>query len=269
MILLAAAALPACSQNQYALNGQSPQAKQLQEQQLAAAARSQELQSRASTLDQDNEELATLLAQSRQEVRVLDEQLTAVRDQLRGTTTELARLRDESSSYQQQAQTLAASVKQRVAASITPNSSLSRDLPNLNIQGVEVRRDGEVVRVEVSSTRLFDPGGARLSAQAGRVLDDISVEVRRLYPDQIVGIEGHTDPDPILANGWSSRHQLSVGQAMAVYDYLSTHNKFSAQQLFVAGHGANHPVVSNATPAGRERNRRIELVVYPERPGSM
>ena len=38
-----------------------------------------------------------------------------------------------------------------------------------------------------------------------------------------------------------------------------------ADQLFVIGHGANHPVVSNASDAGKARNRRIEFVVYPER----
>jgi outer membrane protein OmpA-like peptidoglycan-associated protein len=36
-------------------------------------------------------------------------------------------------------------------------------------------------------------------------------------------------------------------------------------QLFIVAHGANHPLVSNATAAGRSRNRRMELVVYPER----
>ena len=34
--------------------------------------------------------------------------------------------------------------------------------------------------------------------------------------------------------------------------------------LLVVGHGGSHPVVSNATEAGRARNRRIEIVVYPE-----
>ena len=37
-----------------------------------------------------------------------------------------------------------------------------------------------------------------------------------------------------------------------------------ARQLFVVGHGGSHPVVSNATDAGRARNRRIEVVIYPE-----
>jgi outer membrane protein OmpA-like peptidoglycan-associated protein len=38
-------------------------------------------------------------------------------------------------------------------------------------------------------------------------------------------------------------------------------------QLFVVGHGSNHPIVSNGSPEGKQRNRRVELVVYPERKG--
>jgi outer membrane protein OmpA-like peptidoglycan-associated protein len=36
------------------------------------------------------------------------------------------------------------------------------------------------------------------------------------------------------------------------------------RQLFVVGHGSSHPIVSNATDAGRARNRRIDIVVYPD-----
>jgi outer membrane protein OmpA-like peptidoglycan-associated protein len=54
---------------------------------------------------------------------------------------------------------------------------------------------------------------------------------------------------------------------MAVYDVLVSQGRASPKQLFVVGHGANHPVVSNATAEGRRRNRRVELVIYPERVG--
>ena len=36
-------------------------------------------------------------------------------------------------------------------------------------------------------------------------------------------------------------------------------------QMFVIGHGANHPIASNASDQGKARNRRVEFVVYPER----
>ena len=52
---------------------------------------------------------------------------------------------------------------------------------------------------------------------------------------------------------------------MSVYDVLVNSTRLQANQLFVTGHGSNHPIVSNATAAGKQRNRRVELVVYPDR----
>ena len=52
---------------------------------------------------------------------------------------------------------------------------------------------------------------------------------------------------------------------MTVYDVLVSRTRLQPNQLFVIGHGPNRPVVSNATPDGKQRNRRIELVIYPER----
>jgi len=52
-----------------------------------------------------------------------------------------------------------------------------------------------------------------------------------------------------------------------VFDFFTTRTPLRQGQLFLVAHGANHPVVSNATAAGRARNRRVELVIYPERIG--
>ena len=49
------------------------------------------------------------------------------------------------------------------------------------------------------------------------------------------------------------------------YEPLSRRNKIPSHQMFPVGHGADHPRVSNATPAGRSKNRRVELVIYPEK----
>jgi len=51
---------------------------------------------------------------------------------------------------------------------------------------------------------------------------------------------------------------------MAVYQVLATRGGLRGGQMFIVGHGANHPVVSNATESGKRRNRRVELVIYPE-----
>ena len=136
-------------------------------------------------------------------------------------------------------------------------------MPAIEIPGIQVRPDNDVVRIELPSSRLFSPGTARLLPEASALLDTVSADVVRLYPDHIVGIEGHTDSDPSSAGRWMNNHQLSVGEAMAVYDYFTLRSRLKSNQMFVVGHGPNHPVVSNGTPAGRERNRRVELVIYP------
>ncbi len=262
LCLLVLTAAAGCAQNPYVMQGKL---QELQQQHLALTQKHQELLTRANTLDQDNQEQQALLAQAQQQRKVLEDQLVAIRDQLSGATGQLARLRDERSEVDKKVETLAASVKRKAGATITANNSLKEQLPSIDIPGVEVRHDGDVIRIELPGNQLFEPGGARLLNSASSVIDAVSSEVARVYPNQLVGVEGHTDSDPINNQFWRDNHHLSLGRAMAVYDYLATRSRLKPQQLFVVGHGANHPVVSNGTPAGKERNRRVELVVYPDK----
>jgi chemotaxis protein MotB len=101
-----------------------------------------------------------------------------------------------------------------------------------------------------------------LLPSANYLIDQLAGAISRYYPSQMMGVEGYTDSAPA---GGTSNHQLSVSQAMVVFSALTQRNRIPSQQLFVVGHGANHPRASNATPAGRTKNRRIELVVYPEK----
>ena len=93
-------------------------------------------------------------------------------------------------------------------------------------------------------------------------------EVQRTFTGQFVGIEGHTDTEPLQNATWASPHQFSLARASAVFEFLTSRTALDKGQVFVVAHGPNHPVVSNATSAGRARNRRVELVVYPDRAGS-
>jgi flagellar motor protein MotB len=252
-----------CAQSPYALQSQ---VSSLQSQQTALAQRNQELQSRATTLDQDNQDLHTQLAQSERQSRLMQDQTAALREQLASTTAQLAQSQQDKQLVERNAQAIVASTKRRAGVTISPNSSLAQNLPAINLPGVFVRQDGDVVRIEISADQLFEPGGAQLRPDSVTLLDAIAAEIERTYPDQIIGIEGHTDDNSPPAP-WTSFHQFTMGRAMAVFDYLSTRTRLKPNQLFLVGHGKNHPVVSNATPAGQARNRRIELVVYPDRVG--
>ena len=259
LLLLAATG---CANNAYTLQGK---VQSLQQEQTTLAQRNQELQTRATTLDHDNQELEAMLAQSRQQTRVMDDQVAALREQLSGATSQLAQLKTQYDDTSRKADTLAASVKRRVGATITANTSIQDRLPAIDIPGVEVRADGDVIRIELPGTRLFESGNARLLPQAGALIDQVAGQVIRAYPNQMIGVEGHTDSDPLKNSKWASNQQLSIGRAMAVYDHLVGRTGVNPNQLFVVGHGSNHPAVSNGTSAGKDRNRRVELVIYPDR----
>ncbi len=224
-----------------------------------------QLQDRANSLDRENQEKTSLLAQAQQQAKVSQDELAAIKDQLRSNTAQLARLQSEKEGSDKRAAAIAASLQRQGGVSIDANNSFLQTLPAANIAGVFVRRDGDVIRIEMPGQTLFEPGGARLRPGAANLVSDVAAEIVRTYPDQMIGIEGHTDNDPVAGNQWQSNHALSVSRAMIVYDVLVSRTRLQSNQLFVMGQGANRPVVSNATPQGKQRNQRIELVIYPER----
>ena len=57
---------------------------------------------------------------------------------------------------------------------------------------------------------------------------------------------------------------LAAAQATAVFNQLTQRNRLPADQLKILAHGPTQPLASNANTAGQAKNRRIELVIYPE-----
>jgi chemotaxis protein MotB len=254
--------LAGCAENPMVLKGRLSQAEQ---QQLALSRQNQQLQDRAAALDRDNQELSTLLAQSRQQTKVSEDQLMALRDQLRSVTGQLAQIRSDKDGADKRVQAMTASMQRQGGVTIGANNSLLQTLPATNIPGVFVRNDGNVIRIELPAHRLFEVGNARLQPGAANLICDVAAEIVRTYPDQIIGVEGHTDNDPVAGNQWQGNHELSVARAMTVYDVLVNRTRLERKQLFTVGRGAINPIMSNATPEGKQRNQRVELVIYPER----
>lgn len=254
-----------CSQMGGAPAGQQTAAVTLSpEQQQAIAMQTQQYQQRAAALDRDNQELQSMLAQSKQQAQLLQEQVLATQQQLRDTTGQLAALQADNQQMASRTTAMAASIRTQSQAEIRSNNSLLRNLTITNLPGVQVRQDGDVIRVEIPSDQLFNPGTAQLKYGAEETLRTVGADLARNYPQQLIGIEGHTDNAQQLGLQSTSPQHLSISQATTVYDALIRAGGMSPAQLFVVGHGPNHPVVSNATAAGQARNRRIELVIYPE-----
>jgi flagellar motor protein MotB len=119
-------------------------------------------------------------------------------------------------------------------------------------------RDGK--RVGVGGRLLFTPGGAELSAEARRDIEQIADKIRGHR--QIVFVKGHTALDDFKDDATPQRQRdLSIRRAQVVADYL-TELKVSPDVLRVQGCSIFEPVVQRAYAEGqRTLNRRVEVEV--------
>lgn len=112
---------------------------------------------------------------------------------------------------------------------------------------------------------LFDSGKDQIRKTALIALDKVALVLNENVPDLKIGIEGHTDNQPIKRSGWKSNWELSTARALSVLHYLSDEKKVSPDRLSAIGYGEYYPVpgVSNDTKEGRQLNRRVEIVIMP------
>jgi outer membrane protein OmpA-like peptidoglycan-associated protein len=104
----------------------------------------------------------------------------------------------------------------------------------------------------------FDPGQSSLKASALTTVERL-VQFMGDYPERSVRIEGHTDS----AGDDATNLRLSERRAQAVRDALLERG-IDAARITTIGYGEARPIASNDTPDGRQRNRRIEIVVSDE-----
>ena len=151
---------------------------------------------------------------------------------------------------------------QFASATIRANNSLMRRLNDIDIPGGEARMDGDVIRIEFPSDRMFVSGSYQIAPSQRPVLSDIVSTIRRSFPRQIIGVEAHWDNTPLNPPG-TTDHQLTATQSLAVFEELIRLG-LPERQLFTMALASNRPRHSGGSFGGVSPNRRIELVIYPE-----
>ena len=132
---------------------------------------------------------------------------------------------------------------------------------------VSARRGALVI--SLPSEVLFPTGSADLSKQGEYAVVEVGAVLKKL-PDRRFLVVGHTDNQDFVKpkDGGASacvpqdNWQLSTARALSVTKILVTAG-MDAKSLVPAGVGANDPIAENATPAGRQKNRRIEIALLP------
>jgi chemotaxis protein MotB len=111
---------------------------------------------------------------------------------------------------------------------------------------------------------VFQPYTLRVRPEAR----EIALEVARYFetlPMRLV-VEVHTDDRSWQDSKVAGAHALTREMGLALAQAIAQEAKWSPSRVGVAAFGDSHPIADNATPEGRQKNRRVELVAIPEEP---
>ena len=161
---------------------------------------------------------------------------------------------------------------QRISQDQQTIQELQRQIEELNKSPAVVTGFGEgyevafdpaagTITVTLPNAVLFDSGKATLKKATSRELDHILSVLRQRYGGRQIDVVGHTDSDPIKKSPWKDNWELSAERALTVVRYL-VERGIAEDKIRASGCGAARPIASNATAAGKARNRRVEIVIH-------
>jgi choice-of-anchor C domain-containing protein len=141
---------------------------------------------------------------------------------------------------------------------VSPQTGFAAAIDNVAViaepaVSLNIRETAQEIRIELGAEVLFDTGRFNLKPAATDALQR-TAKVLAQQPDAPVVIEGHTDS----VGSAASNQTLSENRATAVRDWLIA-NGVAAARVTAKGFGQSAPVASNATPEGRQKNRRVEI----------
>ncbi len=128
---------------------------------------------------------------------------------------------------------------------------------------LKVTQYQNMLTVNVAEKLFFDSGSATLKKSGQVVLKKVG-EALSQYKDKVIRVVGHTDNIPLgkkYQEVFPSNWELSVMRATNVVRFLQDECAIAPENLVASGRGQYEPVAPNDTPEGRQKNRRIEIML--------
>lgn len=123
--------------------------------------------------------------------------------------------------------------------------------------GVSVTRNGDIIVLNMPSNITFDVDQADVKSQFYPVLNSVALVLKE-YNRTLIDVNGHTDS----SGDEGYNEELSQRRALSVANYLNGQG-VDPRRFSIVGYGESQPIASNATAAGRQANRRVEIQLAP------
>ncbi len=124
---------------------------------------------------------------------------------------------------------------------------------------VEIEVEGNQTIIRLLGGATFDSGQARIRPRLIPILNEIGQRLKGTEGDIIVA--GHTDNVPVRGGPFESNLKLSIARAAEVAEFMIEKVGIPPQRISTMGFGKYRPTHSNDSPQGREKNRRVEIIL--------
>ena len=142
-------------------------------------------------------------------------------------------------------------------------NNLTRSLSKEELKEVDVQVLKGVVYISLADNMLYKSGSYEINDRAEETLSKIA-KIIMDYKDYDVLIEGNTDNVPINRENIRNNWDLSCLRASSVVQYLQNNYGVNPKRLTAGGRGEFNPIATNNTEAGKQRNRRTQIIITPK-----
>lgn len=124
---------------------------------------------------------------------------------------------------------------------------------------IEIDGSDKEITIRLMGESTFDSGKAVIRPQMKPLLRKVAELIQGNANDIIIA--GHTDNVPIRSGPYRTNLRLSTARASAVAEYIISHSRIDPQRISTMGFGEYRPIDTNETAVGRQKNRRVEIIL--------
>ena len=203
-----------------------------------------------------------LAADKNQEITSLQKEKSSLQEQTAALDKEKSSLQEQIAALEKEKAALQSTSQERQSQYDALVKKLSAEVEQGQLQ---VRQYKNMLSVDVAEKIFFDSGRAELKESGKEVLGKVG-EALKSYEDKVIRVVGYTDNVPIakaMQKIYPTNWELSVARATNVVRFLQDAG-VPPVRMVAAGRGEYSPVAENDTPEGRQKNRRIEIMLIDQ-----